>query len=117
MKLSERCLSLIVLTCMFTMGILNVFGQKDFASQLKASLETVEKEADKDPDTFKANMERMEKEWGERKNPVERSVVHAMLGSAYKQMKWTAISDFDEFSIIEPFEFAQYTGFLEELDR
>ena len=96
MKLSERCLSLIVLTCMFTMGILNVFGQKNFASQLKASLETVEKEADKDPDTFKANMERMEKEWGERKNPVERSVVHAMLGSAYKQMKWTAISDFDE---------------------
>lgn len=26
----------------------------------------------------------------------------------------SAISDFDEFSIIEPFEFAQYTGFLEE---
>ena len=79
------------------MGILNVFGQGfDFASKLKAAIEKVQKEADKDPDTFKENVARLEKDWSDRKSHVEQSVVHAMLGSAYKEMKWTHITDFDE---------------------
>ena len=79
------------------MGILKVFGQGlDFASKVKSTIENVQREADKDPDTFKENIAKLEKEWGERKNPVELSVAHAMLGSAYKEMKWTHITDFDE---------------------
>jgi len=79
------------------MGILRVFGQGiDFASKLKSAIEKVQKEADKDPDTFKENVAQLEKNWGNRKNPVEQSVVHAMLGSAYREMKWTSISDFDQ---------------------
>lgn len=79
------------------MGILRVFGQgQDFASKVKSTIESVQREADKDPDTFKENIAKLEKEWGERKNPVEQSVAHAMLGSAYKEMKWTHITDFDE---------------------
>lgn len=82
---------------MFTMGFLNVFGQTSrFASQLKAALEAVEKEADKDPDTFKENIGKLEKEWGNRTNPVEQSVVHALFASAYREMKWTSITDYDE---------------------
>ena len=79
------------------MGILRVFGQGiDFASKLKAAIEKVQKEADKDPDTFKENMAGLEKDWAGRKNPVEQSVVHAMMASAYREMKWTYITDFDE---------------------
>lgn len=79
------------------MGIMNLFAQsQSFASRLKDAIGKVEQEADKDPDTFKANMERMEKEWGGRKDPVERSVVHALFASAYKEMTWTSISDYDE---------------------
>ena len=97
MKVNYHYLSTIVLTCIFSMGVLNVFGQKkDFAAKLKEAIAVVEHEADKDPDTFKANVARLEKEWGDRKDAVERSVVHAMLGSAYYEMKWTNITDFDE---------------------
>ena len=78
------------------MGILKVFGQGiDFASKLKAAIEKVQKEADKDPDTFKDNVAQLEKDWSTRKNHVEQSVVHAMLGSAYREMKWTSITDYD----------------------
>ena len=39
------------------MGILSVFGQGfDFASKVKSSIANVQKEADKDPDTFKENI-------------------------------------------------------------
>ncbi len=79
------------------MGILRIFGQGiDFASKVKSELEKVQKEADKDPDTFKENIAKLEKEWGGRKDAVEQSVAHAMLGSAYREMKWTSITDYDE---------------------
>ena len=97
MNNNHRFLSITVLTILLSMGILNVFGQGfDFASKVKSAIASVQKEADKDPDTFKENIAKLEKEWGGRKNPVEQSVVHAMLGSAYKEMKWTNITDFDE---------------------
>ena len=87
----------IVLIQFFMMGILCMFAQKKgFADQLKEAITAVEKEANKDPDTFKANMERLEREWGSQKGAVERSVVHALFGSAYREMKWTSISDYDE---------------------
>ena len=79
------------------MGIQNLFGQKtDFTAKVKSVLERVQKEAEKDPDTFKYNIAKAEKELGGQKNPVERSVVHALLGSAYREMKWTFITDYDE---------------------
>lgn len=97
MNNNHRFLSITVLTLLLSMGILNVFGQGfDFASKVKSAIASVQKDADKDPDTFKENIAKLEKEWGGRKNPVEQSVVHAMLGSAYKEMKWTNITDFDE---------------------
>ena len=97
MNYNSRFLSITVLTILLSMGILRVFGQgSDFASKVKSSIENVQKDADKDPDTFKENIAKLDKEWSERKNPVELSVAHAMLGSAYKEMKWTHITDFDE---------------------
>ena len=97
MRSDNRFLSITLLMLMFTMGILNLFGQKrGFATVVKQAVERVQKEADKDPDTFKDNMQRLEKELGGRKSPVERSVADAMLASAYQEMKWTNITDFDE---------------------
>lgn len=79
------------------LGAAKAAAQKNsFAAKWKAAIERVEQEANKDPETFKANMARLEKEWGERKDPVEQSVVHAMMGSAYRAMKWTSITDHDE---------------------
>ena len=81
----------------FSMGWLNLFGQKSgFAAKVKSDLERVQKEADKDPDTFKDNIARLEADWGHRKAPVEKSVAHAVLASAYQKMKWTSITDYDE---------------------
>ena len=86
-----------VLMIMLSVGMSKVFGQKQvFATSLKESIGKVEKEADKDPDTFKDNVAKLEKTWGNRKNPVEQSVVHAMLASCYKEMRWTHITDYDE---------------------
>ena len=94
---NNRFLFITVLTILLSMGILSVFGQGfDFASKVKSSIANVQKEADKDPDTFKENIAKLEKEWNGRKDPVEQSVAHAMLGSAYREMKWTHITDFDE---------------------
>ena len=95
--MNNRFLSITLLTIMLSMGFLKVFGQSpDFASKLKSAIEKVQKEADKDPDTFKENVAQLEKDWAGRKNPVEQSVVHAMIGSVYKEMKWTSITDYDE---------------------
>ncbi len=97
MNNNNRFLSITVLTILLSMGILNIFAQgSDFASKVKSALEKVQREADKDPDTFKENIAQLEKDWGGRKDPVERSVMHAMLGSAYQEMKWTNITDYDE---------------------
>ena len=97
MNTNNRFLSITVLTILLSMGFLKIFGKGlDFASRLKSAIEQVQKETDKDPDTFKENVARLEQEWMGRKNPVEQSVVHAMLASAYKEMKWTHITDFDE---------------------
>ncbi len=97
MKLNQHCLCVAILICVLSMGVLNVFGQSSgFATKLKSAIQAVERDADKDPDTFKKNIARLEKDWGNRQNPVEQSVVHALLGSAYDEMKWTSISDYDE---------------------
>ena len=97
MNMNNRFFSITLLTVLLSMGILNIFGQgSDFASKVKSAIEKVQKEADKDPDTFKENIAKLEKEWGNRKDPVEQSVAHAMLGSAYREMKWTNITDYDE---------------------
>ena len=99
MKINNRFLSITLLTILLSMGILRIFGQGiDFASKVKSELEKVQKEADKDPDTFKENIAKLEKEWGGRKDAVEQSVAHAMLGSAYREMKWTSITDYDRTS-------------------
>lgn len=94
----NRFHSIITLSIAFFMlGNFHLFGQKsDFASVVKSELRRVEREAEKDPDTFKENIAQLEKDWSNRKDPVERSVVHAMLGSGYGEMKWTSITDFDE---------------------
>ena len=97
MKRNQFSLVFILLACMFSWGRMNAFGQKKgFAQQWKAAVEAVQKEADKDPDTFRGNVAKLEKEWGRRKDPVEQSVVDAVLGSCYQEMTWTHITDFDE---------------------
>ena len=97
MRRNNNLLFITVLISFFFMGVLNLFGQKQgFAAKLKEAITAMEKEADKDPDTFKANIERLDKEWSGRKDAVEQSVVHVMLASAYKEMRWTYITDFDE---------------------
>lgn len=74
-----------------------MMGQKQqFAVRLKAAVDSLQTMANKDPDTFGSGIAKMEAEWGGRKNPVEQSVVHAMLGSAYEGMRWSSISDWDE---------------------
>ena len=89
--------SMILFSFFFSSGFLNVFAQKSgFAMKVKSELDRVEKEADKDPDTFRANIAKLEKSWANRKDPVEQSVAHAMLASAYKAMTWTSITDYDE---------------------
>lgn len=97
MKLNRIILRTGLAACLVMMMPHTALGQKArFATQLKASIDSLQKAADKDPDTFKGNMVKMEEEWGRRKDPVEQSVVHAMLASAYKEMRWTSISDHDE---------------------
>lgn len=65
---NNRFLFITVLTILLSMGILSVFGQGfDFASKVKSSIANVQKEADKDPDTFKENIAKLEKEWNGRK--------------------------------------------------
>ena len=97
MKRNRFPLWIVLLACAWMMIPQTTIGQKQrFAIKLKASVDTLQKAADKDPDTFKGNMAKMEEEWGQQKDPVEQSVVHAMLGSAYKEMRWTSISDYDE---------------------
>lgn len=105
------------------MGFLKLFGQKaDFATKVKSALEKVQKEADKDPDTFKENIAQLEKEWAGRKDPVEQSVLHAVLGSSYKEMKWTHISDYDEetrddYDVKRDEHFAHVLDHMEALAR
>lgn len=97
MNFNHRFLSMALFSCFFSLGFLNIFAQKsDFAAKVKSELVRVEKEANKDPDTFKDNIVKLEKSWANRKDPVEQSVAHAMLASAYKEMKWTSITDYDE---------------------
>ena len=97
MRFNQVYLAFAVLVCCFLMGSFDAFGQKNgFAQQFKDAVDAVQREASKDPDTFKGNVESLEKKWGSRKNVVEQSVVDAVLGSCYKEMKWTHITDFDE---------------------
>lgn len=97
MNFNNRFLYVFLLTVLFSASTLASFSKDvKFASKMKGAIEKVQQEAKKDPDTFKANVAQLEKEWGERTNPVEQSVVHALLGSAYAEMTWTSITDFDE---------------------
>ena len=97
MRLTDRRFRVIAMILLSVVNATSMFGQKGgFASKFTSAVEAVQKAGWKDPDTFKDGIVRLEKEWGERKDPVEQSVVHALLGSAYREMKWTSISDFDE---------------------
>lgn len=97
MKLNRFLFITGLLACMGMLMPHMASAQKTpFATKLKASIDSLQKAADKDPDTFKGNMVKMEEEWGKRKDPVEQSVAHAVLASAYREMRWTSISDFDE---------------------
>ena len=97
MEINRVCVALAVFVGAFFIGNGDVFGQKNgFAQQFKDAVDAVQIEASKDPDTFKGNVESLEKKWGSRKNVVEQSVVDAVLGSCYKEMTWTHITDFDE---------------------
>lgn len=74
-----------------------IWGQKQqFAVRLRAAVDSLQTRANKDPDIFGSGIAKMEAEWGGRKNPVEQSVVHAMLGSAYGVMRWSSLGDRDE---------------------
>ena len=96
MKKNGHCVCKTIVLICFWMGVMNTFAQKPrFAGRLKAAIEAVQREADKDPGTFKAGVARLEKDWGGEPNAVERAVAHAMLGSCYREMRWTHISDFD----------------------
>ncbi|MCH5176071.1 MAG: hypothetical protein J1F40_09300 [Prevotellaceae bacterium] len=97
MKINQFCIAMFAFAGMLLAGTADVWGQKrGFAQQFKDAVEAVQRDADKDPDTFRGNVEKLEKEWGSRKDAVERSVVDAVLGSCYREMKWTYITDFDE---------------------
>lgn len=97
MKYNRLCIVMFAFVGMLFAGSTDALGQKKgFAQQFKDAVEAVQKEADKDPDTFRGNVEKLEKEWGGRKDAVEQSVVDAVLGSCYREMTWTSITDFDE---------------------
>ena len=97
MKFNRICVAFAIFVGVFFIGRTVAFCQKNgFARQFKAAVDAVQMEANKDPDTFKGNVAKLEKKWGDRKDAVEQSVVDAVLGSCYKEMKWTHITDFDE---------------------
>ena len=97
MKFNKICIAVFTFIGMFLTGSADAFGQKKgFAQQFKDAVEAVQKEAAKDPNTFRGNVKKLEKEWGGRKDVVEQSVVDAVLGSCYRAMTWTSITDFDE---------------------
>lgn len=68
----------------------------DFAVRLKADVENLQQASDKDPENFKKGIEELEKKYAGVKNPVERSVAHAMLASCYREMRYSGIADFDK---------------------
>lgn len=91
------CLFLVGTFCFLCLGVLSAFGQRaGFAMELKEDMERVGREAGKDPDTFDDNMSGLEKKWGERRNPVEQSVVNALFGSAYMGARWSHTVAYDE---------------------
>lgn len=69
---------------------------KDFAVRLKADVVNLQQASDKDPENFKKGIEELEKKYVGVKNPVERSVAHAMLASCYREMRYSGIADYDE---------------------
>ncbi len=87
------CLSSLMAFMAFTQ---NAFGRgKDFASVLKADVVKLQKASDKDPETFKDGVATLEAKYASVKNPVERSVAHAMLASCYAEMGTSGLADFD----------------------
>ena len=97
MNFNKVYLALAVFLNSFFMGNLDAFGQKvGFAQQFKEAVVQMQYNAAINPETFDGNVAEVEKKWGHRNDTVEQSVVDAMLGSCYKEMTWTSISDFDE---------------------
>lgn len=75
-----------------TFIIISFFSMKtnaqNFAKTLSKQLSDVEVRADHDPEDFSQDMKKLEEEWGDRKDPVERAIVHALFGSAYNSVRF-----------------------------
>lgn len=100
-----------------SMNVSTIFGKKrDFPTQVKVAMERLQTEADKDPLSFKGNVENLEKEWGGRTDAVERSVIHALLGSSYREMIYSGAADFDE-EAQKDFRSKSQTHFKQVLDN
>lgn len=61
---------------------------QSFVKTLSKQLNDVEVRADRDPEDFSQDMKKLEEEWGGRKDPVERAIVHALFGSAYNSVRF-----------------------------
>ncbi|MBQ0047737.1 MAG: hypothetical protein KBT33_09610 [Prevotellaceae bacterium] len=81
---------------LMTMAVCSNAKNDDFPKLLKKSLETFQKETDLDPMNFPTSIKKLEKSIGNRTDAVERSVANAQLAVCYKEMVWTAVTDFDE---------------------
>ncbi len=95
--MNNRFITIAIAFCCCFMGASHAFGKKDnFAVKVKSAVERIQKEADKDPDTFKQNIVELEKELEGRRDAVEQSVAAAMLASCYGEMTQSYIHVFDE---------------------
>ena len=95
--MNNRFITIAIAFCCCFMGASHAFGKKDnFAVKVKSAVERIQKEADKDPDTFKQNIVELEKELEGRRDAVEQSVAAAMLASCYGEMMQSYIHVFDE---------------------
>ena len=89
-----KCLSLFFL---MAVSQLTAWGQKTrkFVFDFQKKVEYVEKEADKDPESFPDNVKELEDYCSKLTNPVEKSLVHAMLASSYRGMQTSNVTKND----------------------
>ena len=64
---------------------------KNAFSDFQKRVEHVEKEANKDPETFVENVKELETYCSKLKDPVQLSVAHALLASSYHEMRLSLV--------------------------
>lgn len=67
----------------------------DFVQMFRAQMTIVECHSAVDPASFKEDIADMEERYGNRENPVEQAMVHALLASAYEQLARSNYNKYD----------------------